>query len=398
MLTERIYYGDAYAREFTARIIERTLVDGRPAVVLDRTALYPTGGGQPHDTGWLNEVEVVDVQSLDDRVLHLLGAELAGDEVRGVIDWRRRHDHMQQHTGQHVLSQAFVRLSGAETVGFHLGEVVSTIDVEGVHTKGSDWLPVEEAANQVIDDALPVRTRVYGASEIGQIPLRKPPTVTEEIRIVEVEGFDWSACGGTHVRNSAEIGLIKIVGTERRGGETRISFLCGARARRDYDHLLSVTQEIAARFSTSRDELPEAVGRLMSENASLRRELGQLEASWVDATARAMVAAGMPLQRVKLVSGVVEWPVERAKRVAQSVRAEPGVILLLGITGERPQLLFTRSDDIQLDVGALLREAAAAEGGRGGGRADWAQGGVPASAGLARAIAAAENSLNNSRY
>ncbi|MCX7670919.1 MAG: alanyl-tRNA editing protein [Anaerolineae bacterium] len=393
MNTERLYYQDAYCREFTARVMAQREVNGRPAVALDRTAFYPTGGGQPHDTGTLNGVPVTDVFAEDGAVWHVLEGDLPDGEVAGVLDWARRFDHMQQHTGQHVLSQAFVVCCHAETVAFHLGAAASTIDLNRTDLDADALAAVEAMANAVIDDARPVTATFVTPEELARLPLRKPPKVNEAIRIVQVAGFDWSACGGTHVADSAQIGLIKIVGTERRGSELRVSFLCGRRARADYGRLQALASGLAARFTCSQNEVPAAVERLIREQQGTRKALEELEAQWADATAAAWWAESTPGVGYRIIARALDAPLERVKALAQALRARPGTVALLAARGERPQLLFTRSDDLALHMGELMRAAAAAAGGRGGGRPDWAQGGTPTNDGLATALAAATNAL-----
>lgn len=393
METERLYYQDVYCREFTARIVARRQVDGRPAVALDRTAFYPTGGGQPHDTGTLNGVAVADVFAEDGAIWHVLETDLPDGEVTGALNWSRRFDHMQQHTGQHVLSQAFVVRCQAETVAFHLGAAVSTIDLNRTDLSADDLAAAEATANEVIDEARPVTAAFVTQEELARLPLRKPPKVTEAIRIVQVAGFDWSACGGTHVANSAQIGLIKIVGTERRGAELRVSFLCGRRARADYNRLQALASGLAARFTCSQDEVPAAVERLAREQQATRKALEELEAQWADATAAAWWAEAAAPGGRRIVARALDAPLERVKALAQALRGRPGTVALLAARGERPQLIFTRSDDVALNMGELMRAATAAAGGRGGGRPDWAQGGTATNEGLDAALAAATNVL-----
>ena len=227
MRTTRLYYSDPYQRAFDAHVIARQVIAGKPAVALDQTAFYPTGGGQPNDLGVLRgagrqAVAVVDVMSDDETIWHVLESDLPEDAVHGVavhgeIDWDRRFDHMQQHTGQHVLSQAFVQAFDAETVAFHLGQKASTIDLNRADLDAAALARAEAAANAIVDAALRVTASFVSPEELAALPLRKPPKVTENIRIVQVDGFDWSACGGTHVAYTSHIQLIKIVGTERRG-------------------------------------------------------------------------------------------------------------------------------------------------------------------------------------
>ncbi len=394
MNTEPLYYQDPYLRAFTARVIGRRRHDGKETVALDRTAFYPTGGGQPHDTGTLNDVAVTDVFAEDGLVWHVLAGELTADTVTAALDWSRRFDHMQQHTGQHILSQAFIVERNAETVAFHLGATASTIDLNRTDLGPADLAAVEAAANRVLDEARPVTAAFVTQEELARLPLRKPPKITEAIRIVQVTGFDWSACGGTHVANSAQVGLIKIVGAERRGPELRISFLCGGRARADYARLQELMSGLAARFTCAQDEVPHAVERLARENQTTRKALEELEAQWVEATAAAWWATGQQLPNAasgpqRLVVQTADIPPERLKKLAQALRERPGTIALLAARGERPQLIFARGDDVALNMGELLRAAAVAGGGRGGGRPEWAQGGTPTNEGLAAALTAA---------
>ena len=389
MSAERLYIQDSYLREFTAHVVGRQVSGGKSAVALDRTVFYPTGGGQPNDLGTLDGVPVLDVIVEDEVVWHILDAELPGAEVRGILDWSRRFDHMQQHTGQHILSQAFVVTCDAETVAFHMGADASTIDL-GRADLGPDALAAAEAAaNAVIDAALPVTGTFVTQEELAQLPLRKPPKVTEAIRVVQVAGFDWSACGGTHVANSSQVGLVKIVGVERRGGELRVTFLCGGRARADYARLQALVSGLANRFTCAQDEVPGAVERLTAENKAIRKDLADLEAQWVEATAASWWGETAPKGEQRVIVRAIDVPVERAKRLAQALRVRPGAVIMLGVLGERPQLLFTRADDVSLNMGDLLRTAAAAGGGRGGGRPDWAQGGVPSNEALDVALDAA---------
>jgi alanyl-tRNA synthetase len=316
-----------------------------------------------------------------------------GDEVSGALDWPRRFDHTQQHTGQHILSEAFIKTHGAETVAFHLGATSCTIDLNRVDLPSGALADAEAAANAVIDAALPVTATFYAEADVAALPLRRPPKVTGQIRVVEVAGFDWSACGGTHVANTSQVGLVKVIAAERRGAETRIAFLCGGRARGDYARLQALVEGLAGRFNVGQHELAEVVDRLAAEHKAVRKELADLEGQWVEATAAALWAAAPAHGALRVIAQAVEQPLERVKRLAQALRVRPGAVIFLGVAGERPQLIFTRADGVGLDAGSLLRTAAAAGGGRGGGRPDWAQGGVPTREGLEKALAAAVAAL-----
>ncbi len=265
-------------------MIDRLEVNGQPAVILDRTAFYPEGGGQPSDRGALNRVEVVDVQTreADDEVLHILSAPLAEAAVTGVVDHTRRFDLMQQHTGQHILSQAFVHTASAETVSFHLNpdpsEGALTIDLSQAALTPAQIDRAEDFANTIVYENRPVIARFVDDEELQALPLRKPPQVDRAIRIVEIQGFDWSACGGTHVARTGEVGVIKIVKVEKRGAETRVEFRCGQRALLDYRRKHQLISQAASDLTIGFWELDQAIGRMQADAKAARRQLMDAEA------------------------------------------------------------------------------------------------------------------------
>ncbi len=393
---ERLYFHDSYLTEFEAAVIERTRLEGAPAVVLDRTAFYPEGGGQPADRGTLDGVPVVNVQVIDGRVFHVLAGELRADRVRGAVDWARRWDHMQQHTGQHILSQACIAVAEAETVAFHLGEEASTIDLNRTGLSEATLSAVEQAANRVVWENRPVRARFVTSEELSALPLRRPPQVHKPVRIVEIEGFDWSACGGTHVRATGEVGLIKITRVERRGGETRVTFLCGGRALADYARKHALVQRLVSRLTCAEHEIERAVERLEVEEQAARRALRAAEETLAGYEAMALLREALPVGGVRVATRLYsDRSAEWVRAVAQALRDQPGTVALLACGGERPQLIFTRGPEVPVDVSALLRVACQVSGGRGGGRADWAQGGGGAAERLEEALAAAVEALRS---
>ncbi|MCD6291787.1 MAG: alanyl-tRNA editing protein [Anaerolineae bacterium] len=393
-MTDRLYYQDQYLTEFDAVVVERGRVGDAPAVVLDRTAFYPEGGGQPADQGTLNDVPVVDVQVIDGRIWHVLDVDLDAEHVRGIVDWERRWDHMQQHTGQHILSQAFLEVAGAATVSFHLGVEISTIDLDRTGIDEATLDRVEALANQIVLENRPVRASFVSHEELASLPLRRPPKVKENIRVVVVEGFDWSACGGTHVRATGEVGPIKIVKTERRGEETRVTFLCGKRALADYAHKHKLVQGLMSHLTCAEDEVKRAVERLEREARAARRALHEAEEALAAYEADALWSAASIISGVRVVSHVyVDHQPEWVRRLAQALRDRPGTVALLAWAGERPQMIFARSEDVDADVSDLLRVAAQVSGGRGGGRPDWAQGGGGHPERLGEALRAAEDAL-----
>jgi alanyl-tRNA synthetase len=378
-MTEKLYYQDANCLEFTARVTGRREVDGRPAVILDRTCFYPTGGGQPHDTGWLNGVEVLDV-TLDEAsgdVLHVLARPLPADSVEGQIDAGRRLDHRQQHTGQHILSEAFVRRLRAATVSFHLGDEVSTIDVDKAPIPAEDLLAVEDLANAIVFENRPVIARFVTREELPAIPLRKPPTVAGPIRVVEVAGFDWSACGGTHCDATGQVGIIRIVGAERRGSDTRVTFLCGRRALADYRRKDAVLTQLANQLTTGYAALPEVVQKMDESLRAAQRELQKAGEAMAALEAEALLSRAEPAGAYRLVlRSFDDRDFLAVKQLASRLLNEAGVVALLGWKGpDKGQVLFGRSSDVDLDMVGLLRTVGKVVGGGGGGRPDLAQGG-----------------------
>jgi alanyl-tRNA synthetase len=385
-MTERLYFSDSYCATFEARVVQHLTLNDAPAVVLDRTAFYPTSGGQPHDTGTLNGVPVVDVveREEDQAVVHVLSPTepeydlRPGDQVQGKVDWTRRFDHMQQHTGQHVLSQAFVQIVEADTVGFHLSDDYSTIDLNTNALSEETIAQAEATANQIIFDDRPVLARFLEPDAVAGLPLRKRPPAKETIRIVQVESFDWSACGGTHVARTGEIGLIKVVRSERRGQDTRITFLCGHRALNHYRTVNTLTHDLALYLTVGVEELSEAVDRLQNEARTLRKEKDRLRELLLDYEAAALTVSAQLIGPVSLVRKIFEMrEMEEVRRLATRIANHPGHVALLSVKGEKAQFIFARSTDLRYDMRPLLQEACSLVGGSGGGGPELAQGGGP---------------------
>ena len=396
MTTLRLYCDDPYQREFEARVVERTEVGDRPAVILNRSCFYPTSGGQPHDTGTLNGVPVVDVIERPDNgaVVHVLGGELDGPGVRGRIDWARRFDLMQQHTGQHILSQACVEVLGAETMSFHLGQSASTIDRNRTPLTRAEVDEALALANRVVFDDRPGRARFVTPEELAQLPLRKRPAVSGPVRVVEVSGFDWSACGGTHCRATGEVGPIAVTKVERRGGETRLEFLCGGRAVADHREKHRLLSALAERFSVGWWEVPEAVERLAGEAETNRKALNESHDRLLDCEAARLVAQAERRGAVRIVKAVfAEREVESVRRLAMRVAEHDGCVALLGIAGAKAHLVFARAADLDHDVSALLKMACRLVGGGGGCRPNLAQGGGPRPDRVEEALALAVETL-----
>ena len=380
-MTERLYWQDPYLRQFTATIVERTAHHGRPALVLDRTAFYPTGGGQPHDRGTLNEVPVVEVieREADGAILHILERPLEAHEVVGRIDWERRFDHMQQHTGQHILSQAFLRQAGAQTVSFHLGEEIVTIDLDRTGFSEADIEAVEELANQVVLENREVRVRFLDAETAVALGLRRPPDRRGTLRVVEIEAFDRSACGGTHVRRTGEVGPIKIVKWERRGGETRVFFLCGWRALRDHRHKHRLLRDLSAALSVGAEGLPEAVAALQRDLKEARKALAVLQSLYVEQAMPMLEQEARPAPFGEILLYVwAQLPAELLPRLARRLCEGRPRLVVLGTGGAGGFVAVACGPGVPLDAREVLGQIL----GRlrrpgGGGRPDYAQAPVP---------------------
>jgi alanyl-tRNA synthetase len=391
----RLYYDNPYLVRFTARVVEQLQWDDHPAVVLDRTAFYPTGGGQPHDTGSLNHVPVIDVIEREDdgAVVHLLAGPLASESVEGQVDWARRLDLMQQHTGQHLLSAAFVDRIGANTVGFHLSEEYATIDLDRAPLSDEVLAEIETFVNFIVLENRTVVARFISDEEVLALPLRKAVAHEGPVRIVEVSGFDWSACGGTHVRATGEVGLIKIVRSERRGAETRVEFLCGGRALADYQAKNALVMGLAQEFTVGHWEVADMVHRLDDELKTTRRDLRRTRDNLLDAEAAVLWHEASRLGQVRLVKvELMGRAAEDLKHLAQRLISHPKTVVLLasgGLAAEKGSFTFARSDDLEVNMGPLVRQACEAIGGRGGGRPDFAQGGGPAGHLVAEGLEAA---------
>jgi alanyl-tRNA synthetase len=405
-MTTKLYWADSHLTRFTAQVTESFVRDGRHVVVLDQTAFYPCGGGQPSDTGALGSTRVVDVSEADDgRILHHLESDhsfAVGDRVEGEVDWAHRREIMQQHTGQHILSQAFFQLFGAETRGFRITDRGAEIDLTlEAHPDeiAKAIARAEELANLVVFDDREIRTHTVTPEEAARLPLRKESFITDCIRVIEIADFDWSPCGGTHAKRTGEVGLIAVRGWERAKRMTRVQFVCGIRALQDYRAANQTAEGVAQRFSVARDEAVEAVARLFDEHRRLERRARALSELAAKAEAEEALAATAPRQGMRIVSRIFDdRDLEEIKLLAHRLVASDSVVALLAARDqETVRLVFARSADVEIDVSLLLRQACAALDGRGGGKPDFAQGGGSRVAALERALAEVKAELANGK-
>jgi alanyl-tRNA synthetase len=376
-MTDRLYYTEPYRTTFDATVQAVETLDGRRAVILDRTAFYPTSGGQPFDTGTLNGVRVSDVIDQEaGGIAHIVEGEFgAGDRVQGTIDWPRRFEHMQQHTGQHVLSAAFERVRSARTVSFHLGADVSTIDLDR-ELALPEIQRAEEAANQVVWEDRPVIIRFAEAEDAKTLLLRKESLRTGTLRIIEILDFDVSACGGTHVSRTGAIGIISVLGHERFRGGMRVSFVCGVRALRSLRTFSDAVTGSLRFLSVDPAELPSAIERAQAENKGLKREIEHLQERLAPYEAAELAASGQRIGERTIVARALEGCDAAAlKALASAVASHAGYAVALFSATAPYLVVVTRSADVQVDAAAVLKSLLARFGGRGGGRPDLAQGG-----------------------
>jgi alanyl-tRNA synthetase len=407
-MTDRLYYHDSFLYNFDAEVQELPGTD-RPAIILDRTAFYPTSGGQVHDTGWIvsgdQKLRITEVADTEDgRIVHYLEAPLKdlppGTRVQGQVDAARRRDHMQQHSGQHVLSAAFVRLFNMPTVSFHMAEDYCSIDLDTPALTKSQMEEAERLANEIILENRAVDIRFVSRDEAGKLGLRKlPPAERDQLRLIDIHDFDLSACGGTHVSQTGQIGCILLRKVEKVRQGYRVEFVAGQRAivtaRRDFTTLT----ESAALFSAHIYDVPQQAAKALEEIKSLRkqRELSQEELAAAQASA-ILAETSESGGRKLILRTFSDSEINALKLLAQKlIRLAPNVIALLGSSAPQPSLVFAQSAGQPFDMGALMKQIMAKFSGRGGGSKDMAQGGLPNAAAIEPALAEAASSFSQER-
>ena len=402
LATERLYYNDSHLIEFEARVVDISeRVSGWTAVTLDRTAFHPTGGGQPSDTGTLNGLHVVEcIDDENNGVLHVIQGRPPeiGANVKGRVDWLRRLDHIQQHTGQHILSQAFVTLFNGPTKGFRVLGECCEIDVELANPSNEVIERGVELANNVVWEDRLIIIQTVTSQAAADLPLRKEPSRDGDLRVIEIEGFDLTPCGGTHAYRTGEVGMIAVRSWERAKGLTRVEFVAGMRVLADYRRANKTAREVASLFSCARDDAASLASRMLDQNKELHRRVRSLEEIAVRVEAEELIAQASPnAAGLRVVTKILdERDAESLKLLAQALIARPGTIAFLGSRDqEAARLVFARSADASGDMNALMKEACVLLDGRGGGKVDMAQGGGKNVARLTEAIERAVSLLGS---
>ena len=382
-MTERAYYTDSYTSTFSASVVAQFEADGHPCLILDHTFFYPVSGGQPADRGTIAGIPVTDVfiRPEDSAIIHVVERLPETSEVKAVLDWARRFDHMQQHTGQHILSQAFIRIAAAETVGFHLSEETLTIDLGTQELQQSVIDAAESEANRIVWQNRPVIVRWASREEASAMNLRKiPANGGEKLRLIDILDYDLTACGGTHVSRTGEVGLIKIIKQESRNQKVRIHFVCGGRALEHYHYVNQVVAELTTQLTTGAVELSAAVAKLQDNEKQARRLSKQLQEELDSIEAARLLQESPAVNGVRIVTYVMQDDTSgRARAMAARLAGSDGVIALIGASGPRSLLAFGRSDNAPGDMRELLQVALGhLESGAGGGSTNFAQGGAQA--------------------
>lgn len=379
-MTEKLYHDDAYAVSFEARVVDRCEIDGQYGVVLDQTLFYPTSGGQPHDTGVLNDIAVVDVIEQQDHIVHILEHHISDDRVRGEIDWPRRYDHMQQHSGQHILSETFISIIDSPTHSFHMSEALSTIDIERAPDSPAEWDAVDQRLNEIISANHAISAYRVETENVAALNLRKIPDRQGPLRIIDINSVDRTACGGTHCRTTGELGLIQILSRQPRkvhGGLYRIEFVCGNRARADYGRRIEWMNSLTACMETGESDVHASVKKLMDGQKESDRKIKALTEKLMMHEADALAGEiesvdGIPL----LIKSFTDRDAEAIRQIARQIVSRHQCVALLGGGEHKMQLVFARSEDRSEPMGTLLQQTLKQIGGRGGGRPVMAMGGV----------------------
>lgn len=379
-MTQRLYYDDAYTTRFTAEVAEHLTINNRSALILDKTYFYPTSGGQPFDTGKINDIPVIDVFSREEdaAVVHVLERVAQPTTVTAAVDWSRRFDHMQHHTGQHILTQAFVRVANTKTVGFHLSPDTVTIDVDTNNIPEQQIDAAEDLANQIVFENRPVKAYLRDLDQQEGVRVRRLPRhlLTEGLRVIEIEDFDATACGGTHVSRTGEIGVIKVLKEEKRGDKTRIEFRCGSRALLDYREKARVAYRLTSALNTRFSEVPDAISRMRDDFKNAQTELKAASNQLMDYEVNHLLStANLQGDKTIIVAVFEGRDPGQLRLLASRLASQPRTIALLGLMGGKSHLCFARSDDLHLNISQSLKEALTKLGGNGGGQPNLAQGG-----------------------
>lgn len=374
---EKLYLNHSYIKNFKANIIDVKQDGDRILLVLDKTAFYPEGGGQPSDTGLIGDCHISHVFEQDGLVYHISDKKPENlENVECSIDWERRLDFMQQHCGQHILSASFESILGCKTIGFHLGEKYVTIDIDTESLSHENAKRVEELANDIVFRNLPVMYHYPSKEELSKYNLRKQPTVEDNIRIVEIEGFDFSPCGGTHPSRTGDVGLIKIRKWEKYKSSVRVEFVCGKRALKDYSWKNDYINEASNLLSSKDEDVMENIRKMSAELYAANKEIKTLKDEVLSYEASQLYNEAENIKGVRVVKRLFEnMDFKDIVSLSGKISKHNKAVALLGLKAEIARMVFSRSDDMDINIGQLFKEVLPLIGGKGGGNPRSAQGG-----------------------
>ena len=394
-MKEYLYYQDTMLREFDATVTRTGMEeDGRNFVVLSNTAFYPTGGGQPHDTGTLNGIPVIDVEKVDDEIRHYIegdAATLTGG-IHGKLDWQRRFDHMQQHAGQHILTAAFAELFNASTVSFHLGSEQVTIDV-AVDTLSDEQLSAAEArANDIILENRPIHTKWVTEDALSDYNLRKDIAVTGDIRLVIIPDYDYNGCGGLHPTSTGQVSAIKILGTEKMKGNIRVSFVCGRRVLAELTMRKTVLTDVARQLSVPEIEAATALTKILSAQKTTEKALAHIKEELLTFEAKALAVSDNHV----LAAYFSRRSMQELQKLARFTATErPNAIVLLASENEdKLQFVAIRGTQVETSMKSVATKVLPLINGKGGGNDQMVQGGGEVTMSAEQLLIAMQDALN----
>lgn len=374
----KLYYQDPYIRSFSANVIKQVQdPSGQWYIILDQTAFYPTGGGQPHDTGTINGIKVINVEEIDGEIRHYLESPLQNPqtEIFGVLDWQRRFDHMQQHAGQHILSAAFEELLGFHTISFHLGSEMLTIDLETEELTEEQAQRAEERANQIILENRPIEPRWVSPQEVAQYPLRKQLSVTDDIRLVIIPDYDYNGCGGTHPNSTGQVTAIKILDWERQKKKIRVSFVCGSRLLTQLGNKQKVLKQLSSLLNAPESEMVTATQKLLETAKEKDKALEDARESLLHFEAQDLIQAS---GKTNIISTVFQnRSIQELQKLARTLvaKAPETVTILISENESKIQLVCARGEVAKGSMKQITAELLPLLNGKGGGNDAFAQGG-----------------------
>ena len=377
-MTEKLFYKDAYMFNFRANIVSSFEENEQYGVILDQTCFYPEGGGQPADTGWLNDIRVTDVQSRNGKIIHFIENNLPAGPVTGRVDKDRRLDLMQQHGGQHILSQALLQTGNHQTVSVHFGEHHTTIEIDAPSIAADDLIRAEGLANKIINCNLPVKIHWVKPEEVHKFNIRKPPPAVNKVRIVEIDGFDYSACGGTHVAQTGEIGFIKIVGREKLRGHIRLLIKIGKKAVTDYNLKISLVQKLMQTLTCGEEDIINRVADLQQQIKEKQREIVRLQTQLMTAQAVIALESASEIGKNKYVEKIFEnVSGKMLKAFTDRIVSEPHrIVASFSCTDNQVRWVLAHSLGKNFDLQKIAKPLFSLIEARGGGNSSFLQGGA----------------------